>query len=130
MSRELFFGVSFRIRKCPIIQFYQVFYPKLNWISVVTRFQVKTVLIDSKVKKQEAGKMEYEGETRTEKRVNLNSANLEDLENLPMLGRERAENIIKFRKNYGGIRSWDDLKEIAGFSRGLIEDLRQSGATI
>jgi DNA uptake protein ComE-like DNA-binding protein len=58
--------------------------------------------------------------------VDLNTASQEELEQVGGLGRERAQRIIENRP----IRSWDDLKNIEGFSDKLVEDLRQAGATL
>lgn len=58
--------------------------------------------------------------------VNLNSASREELERVGGLGPDRAERIIQQRP----IRSWDDLKNMEGFSDKLVQDLRQAGATI
>lgn len=60
------------------------------------------------------------------KGVDLNSASEQELERVGGLGRERAQRIINARP----LNSWDDLKEIEGFSGKLIQDLRQAGATI
>ena len=58
----------------------------------------------------------------------LNEASVEDLEQIEGIGRKRAEEIIKFRDNRGGFESWDDLKEIPGFSNEMITVLQTRGA--
>lgn len=64
------------------------------------------------------------------KKINLNKASLEELEYLPMMGRERAERLIKYRDEHGPFKSWDDVDKISGFSLGMIEDMKAGGATI
>lgn len=58
--------------------------------------------------------------------TNLNEASSQDLEKVGGLGRERAERIVQQRP----FRSWDDLKRIEGFSEKLVDDLKNSGATL
>ena len=58
--------------------------------------------------------------------VDLNSADEEQLESVGGLGRERARRIVQGRP----FRSWDDLKRVDGFDEKLVDDLRQSGATL
>jgi competence ComEA-like helix-hairpin-helix protein len=58
-------------------------------------------------------------------KVNLNSATIDEIAGMPMIGRDKAEHIISHRP----YKSWDDLKRVPGFSEGLIDDLKDS-ATI
>ena len=58
--------------------------------------------------------------------VNLNKASTEQLEKIGGLGRERAERIVRQRP----FQNWDDLKRIEGFSDKLVDDLKNSGATL
>jgi DNA uptake protein ComE-like DNA-binding protein len=58
--------------------------------------------------------------------VNLNKADAEQLEKVGGLGRERAERIVRQRP----FEKWDDLKRIEGFSDNLVNDLKNSGATL
>jgi len=58
--------------------------------------------------------------------VDLNSASRDQLERVGGLGPDRAQRIIQQRP----IQSWDDLKNIEGFSDKLVMDLRQAGARI
>lgn len=58
--------------------------------------------------------------------VDLNRASQAELEKVDGLGAERARRIIERRP----LHSWDDLKEIEGFSGTLMHDLRKAGARI
>ncbi len=58
--------------------------------------------------------------------VDLNTASEQDLENVGGLGRERARRIIQSRP----LNSWEDVKNIEGFSDKLVQDLKQAGARI
>lgn len=48
--------------------------------------------------------------------VNINSASVEDLEKLPHIGRQTAENIVKQRENFGKFRKPEHLLLIRGIS--------------
>ncbi len=60
------------------------------------------------------------------KRIDLNSASQQELERVGGLGQDRARRIINARP----LNSWDDVKNIEGFSDTLVTDLKQAGATI
>ncbi len=49
--------------------------------------------------------------------VDLNTATLEELTSCPMVGEEGAKAIIESRPIHG----WDELKEIPGFSEGILD---------
>lgn len=57
-------------------------------------------------------------------RVNLNTANTDELAQLRMMGHERAERIVSYREQHGPFSSYDELKNISGISEGMIEDIR------
>ncbi len=63
---------------------------------------------------------------RAQKHVNLNTAPIEEIETLPMIGRQRAELIVKFRP----YNSWEDVEKIPEFSQALVRDLKEGGATV
>lgn len=58
--------------------------------------------------------------------VNLNQASKEQLDQVGGLGEERAQRILAARP----LRSWEDVKQIEGFSDRLVEDLKIAGATL
>lgn len=58
-----------------------------------------------------------------EKRVNLNTADMEELMTLPNIGEARAAMIIADREANGRFRMPEDLLRIKGFSDTLVEGL-------
>lgn len=67
------------------------------------------------------------GETHHEmRRVNLNTADQAEIENLPMVGPRRAAALIAARP----FRSWEDVAKVEGMDLGMIDDLRSGGAEL
>ena len=67
------------------------------------------------------------GETYHENRiVDLNTASEKELSDLPMVGPVRALDLIQHRP----FQSWQDVKRVPGFSKGLVDDLKSAGAQI
>jgi DNA uptake protein ComE-like DNA-binding protein len=67
------------------------------------------------------------GETHHEERlVDLNTASQQELEDLPMVGPERARKLMDARP----FRSWEDVERVPGFDRGMIDDLKSGGAQL
>ena len=60
------------------------------------------------------------------RRVNLNTASQQEIEDLPMVGPKRAEAIIAARP----LRSWVDVAKVPGMDLGMIDDLRSGGAEL
>jgi DNA uptake protein ComE-like DNA-binding protein len=58
--------------------------------------------------------------------VDLNKASEQDLQRVGGIGEERAKRIVENRP----FRSWEDLKKVEGFNEKLVDDLKQSGATL
>ena len=68
--------------------------------------------------------VEHQKGKKASGRVNINRASVEDLAKLPMIGRDRAEKLVQYRKEYGEIRNWEDLAHVPSFSQGMIEELK------
>jgi len=66
---------------------------------------------------------------RTNMKIDLNSTNEMELMKIEGLSKERAQAIINYRDQHGRFQSWDDLKNIPGFSDTLVSVLKRSGAT-
>jgi DNA uptake protein ComE-like DNA-binding protein len=58
--------------------------------------------------------------------IDLNQASEEQLAELPMVGPEKAKAIIENRP----FESWADVKQVPGFSSGMVDDLKSGGATL
>lgn len=62
---------------------------------------------------------------------NLNDVNIDQLvSNVKMIGRDRAERLLKYRDEHGGFKDWNDVDNVPGFSKKMIDDLQHAGATI
>lgn len=65
--------------------------------------------------------------SRKKNEVDLNSANFDEIANLPMVGEKRAHFIIDNRP----FKSWDDVAhKVPGISEGMVQDLKKGNATI
>lgn len=58
--------------------------------------------------------------------VDLNTVSEQELADLPMVGPERAKDLVAHRP----FESWDDVRKVPGFSVGMIDDLKSGGAVI
>ena len=58
--------------------------------------------------------------------VNLNTASRDELERVPQIGKERADELVRRRP----FSAWEDVKRVPGFEGGMVENLRQSGVEL
>lgn len=65
-----------------------------------------------------------EEEKPKSKSVNINSASVEEFMQVPMITRELAENIIEYREEAGYFQILDELLQVEGFTRELLDKLR------
>ena len=56
--------------------------------------------------------------------VNINTANVAELERLPGIGRKTAESIVEFREQNGPFRRVEHLMQIRGISEARFLELR------
>lgn len=61
-----------------------------------------------------------------DKKVSLNTANLEELQTVNGIGKKKAEAIIEFREANGSFKVIDDLKKVKGIGDKTFESLKQS----
>lgn len=60
------------------------------------------------------------------KKVNLNTATIEELDKIPGIGEVIAKRIISYREKHGKFRSVNELQEIEGIGPKKLEDIRDS----
>ena len=58
-------------------------------------------------------------------KININTATKEELMTLKGIGEVKAEAIIEYRDQYGGIRSIEELINIKGIGEGTIENIKK-----
>jgi competence protein ComEA len=57
--------------------------------------------------------------------VNINTANAEELQQVPGIGPATAEKILQMRKSYGAFKSVDDLLAIRGIGKKRLDKMRK-----
>lgn len=62
--------------------------------------------------------------TRSEEKINLNTATLEELESLPGIGKELGKRILDYREKKGGFSTIEELQQIKGIGPKTFEKLK------
>jgi competence ComEA-like helix-hairpin-helix protein len=55
--------------------------------------------------------------------LNINTATVQELSMLPFVDMQTAQNIVDFRDSHGPFTAIDELKNVKGITRPLLEDL-------
>ncbi len=66
---------------------------------------------------------QVEDETQGSLRVDINTADVEELDELPEVGPSTAQSIIDYRENNGGFRTVGELEEIPGIGPATLEKI-------
>ncbi|HER6475236.1 TPA: helix-hairpin-helix domain-containing protein [Streptococcus pyogenes] len=69
-----------------------------------------------------AGKANAEMSNST--KVNINKANLEELQRISGIGVKRAQDILETRDSLGGFKTLDDLRQVSGIGEKTLEKLK------
>lgn len=56
--------------------------------------------------------------------ININTATLSELMNIPKIGESKANAIIEYRNKKGGFSSIEEIKEVSGIGDGLYEEIK------
>jgi competence protein ComEA len=62
---------------------------------------------------------------KSENKISLNYASLEELMTLKGIGEVKARSIIDYREAVGRFRSLDELKNVQGISENLFEQIKE-----
>ena len=80
---------------------------------------------------EESGSPEAEGEAARPdsllpgETIDVNTADIYDLQRLPGIGETRARDIIAYREKHGPFQTVDELMEVSGIGPGILEGLRE-----
>ena len=66
---------------------------------------------------------EVEEESQTSLQIDINTADVEELDELPEVGPSTAESIIEFRQNNGQFTSVDELEDVPGIGPTTLEKI-------
>ena len=66
---------------------------------------------------------EVEDEAEGSLEININTADVDELDELPQVGPATAESIVEYRRTNGMFRSVDELEEIPGIGPATIEEI-------
>lgn len=56
--------------------------------------------------------------------IDVNTADVYDLQRLPGIGGKRAQDIIAYREEHGPFETVDDLTQVSGIGEGILDGLR------
>ena len=59
------------------------------------------------------------------KKININTASLNELTNLPGIGEKKAQAIIKYREEVGDFQTKDEIKNVKGIGDGIYEKMKR-----
>lgn len=57
-------------------------------------------------------------------KVNINTANVDELSALAGIGKSKAEAIIKYRQEHGDFKKVEDLVEVKGIGEGILNKIK------
>jgi DNA uptake protein ComE-like DNA-binding protein len=70
--------------------------------------------------------MEIRQDSGTRSMIDLNTASFTEIASISVVGEERAQILISRRP----FRSWEDITMVPGFSKGMVENLKDSAVIL
>lgn len=61
-------------------------------------------------------------------KVNLNTANEQELKQINGINDKHAQQIVELRERKGKLQSFDDLRELVGFSDNMVKDVQDQAS--
>ena len=65
-----------------------------------------------------------------QKNIDLNKASAQDMERIPVVGRDQARKIFDYRTQNGEFQNWEDVKKVPGITNELLDTLKRNGFTL
>lgn len=99
---------------------------RINLAEQISDGQMITVLSEEEAAKNPipAEPSAFDGSKETSGKVNINSANQEELMTLPGVGSSKASDIIAYREQNGNFKSIEQLMEIKGIKEGMFNKIK------
>lgn len=74
------------------------------------------------------GEEPFGGETaeRADAKININTASVKELCNIPGVGETRAAAIVSYRESHGGFAKPEDIMKVSGIKEGMYEKIKDS----
>ncbi len=63
-------------------------------------------------------------DTEIDIEININTATIDELDNLPMIGETRAQAIINYRESNGPFKNINEIKNVEGIGDGIFETIK------
>ena len=60
----------------------------------------------------------------TSRKLDLNTASIDELQRLPRIGPKMAQRIVEFRRQYGPFKKFDDLQRVKGIGEKTLQVLK------
>ena len=95
-----------------------------NLAELLTDGQMLYVPTEEEAKERQASYEEITGESVSDGRININTADAQKLMEIPGIGQTRAEAIIAYRTENGGFSCVEDIMKVSGIKNALFEKMR------